>query len=209
MTHSVFLKGMAIGMMRCGRSARSVANDLNVTHRTVSLWWRRWNIEGNLERKRGSGRPRKTHNRTDRKLVIAAKRNRFTSIPRLTVSWKFASRIDCSVRTAYRRLAEAGLKSYRPAVRIPLSKFLSANFLKTCLEFCLTFQVKSIGKSGWTGAWNIPSGAGMTGGRFSGAMNPDLHWISMMAESVCTGCLVRDILSAAFQNTIVTAAAAS
>ena len=129
MAYSLLIKGMAIGMMKCGRSARNVANELNVTHRTIILWWRQWNLGGNLERKKGSGRRRKTTKRIDRKLVIATKRNRFASIPRLTVSWRFASEIDCSVRTAYRRLAEAGLKSYRPTLRIPLNKSLIALFI--------------------------------------------------------------------------------
>ena len=43
------------------------------------------------------------------------------SVSKLVVHWKSASNIDCSVRTAYRRLREAGIQSRRPAVLIPLS----------------------------------------------------------------------------------------
>lgn len=119
---SEFVKGMAIGMIRCCRTMRDVARELNVSHVTVRSWWIRWCREGNIARKEGSGRPRKSTKVTDRKLIIAAKRNRFHNVKRLAVSWKSAAGIACSVRTAYRRLREAGLKSYRPVVRIPLSK---------------------------------------------------------------------------------------
>ena len=122
MTQSDFLKGMAVGMLRCGKSCRFVARELGVSHTTVQRWWKRWKNDGNVERRKRSGRPRLTNDSTDRKLIISVKRNRFKSVPRLAVSWKAASGIACSIRTAYRRLAEAGLKSFRPAVRIPLSK---------------------------------------------------------------------------------------
>ena len=98
-----------------------------MAHTTVKRWWIRWRNDGNVKRKKGTGRKRSTSEVTDRKLVISSKRNRFTSVPRLFVSWKAASGIVCSLRTAYRRLEEAGLKSYRPAVRIPLSKFMIRN----------------------------------------------------------------------------------
>lgn len=88
---SEFVKGMAIGMIRCGRSMREVGRELNVSHVAVMKWWKRWREEGNFKRKEGSGRPRITTDVTDRKLVIAAKRNRFQSIRRLAVSWKSAS----------------------------------------------------------------------------------------------------------------------
>lgn len=121
MAYSEFLKGMAIGMMRVWKCARKVGREINVPHPTVSRWWTRWCAGEGPGRRAGSGRPRKTTPRTDRKLVIACKRNRFETVPKLTVAWNFGSGAACSVRTAYRRLAEVGIRSYRPAVRIPLS----------------------------------------------------------------------------------------
>ena len=108
-------------MMRVWKCARKVGREVNVPHTTVSRWWTRWCAGEGPGRRDGSGRPRKTTSRTDRKLVIACKRNRFEPVPKLTVAWNFGSGADCSVRTAYRRLAKAGIQSYRPAVRIPLS----------------------------------------------------------------------------------------
>ena len=121
MAYSEFVKGMAVGLMRVWRNARRVSRELNIHHKTKQRWWLRWNEGEGPGRRVGSGRPRKTTNATNRKLIIACKRNRFGSVPKLTVSWNFASGVNCSVRTAYRRLAEAGIRSYRPAVRIPLT----------------------------------------------------------------------------------------
>ena len=117
-----FVKGMAIGMLRCGRNAREVGRVLGVSYAIVYRWWNRWLQEGHIKRREGSGRPRKTTKRTDAKLVLACKRERFQSVPRLAVRWIAAAGVLCSIRTAYRRLAEAGIKSFRPSVRIPLSK---------------------------------------------------------------------------------------
>lgn len=112
---------MAIGMMRCGQSSTTVAKELKISRVVVWRWWCRWKAEGNVEKKNGSGRPRVSSKRTDARLVLAAKRNRFVSVPKLIVYWKVAGNVACSVRTAYRRLREAGIQSRRPAVRIPLS----------------------------------------------------------------------------------------
>ena len=81
-----------------------------------------WKEEKNLVRRKGSGMLMKTGTAADRALVVQAKWNRFESIPRLFVSWSSSAGVNYSVRTAYRRLAEAGLKFCRPAVGIPLSK---------------------------------------------------------------------------------------
>ena len=122
MAHPELVKRIAIGMMMCGRSAYQVEKNLGVNCSVVLRWWLPWQEEGNLKRRRGSGRPRVTRKRSDKTLVVQAKRQRFQSVPRLFVSWASAAGVTCSIRTAYRRLAEAGLKSYRPAVRIPLSE---------------------------------------------------------------------------------------
>lgn len=134
MAYDDLVKGMAIGMLRCGRSAYMVARELDVSRTSVITWWNRWRRDNHVRRKEGSGRPRCTVAATDRKLVIAAKRHRFDSVPRLAVSWSSAAGVRCSVRTAYRRLAEAGLRSYRPLLRIPLSCEHKRRRMEWCQE---------------------------------------------------------------------------
>ena len=111
--NNVFMKRVTVGLMKAWRNARRVSRELNVHHKTIQRWWSRWNEGEGPGRRVGSGRPRKTTNATNRKLIIVCKRNRF----RISAQ----ESTNCSVRTAYRRLDEAGIRSYRPAVRIPLT----------------------------------------------------------------------------------------
>ena len=46
-----FVKGMAVGMLRCRRSIRDVAKEINVSHTRVRKWWKRWCAERNVKRK--------------------------------------------------------------------------------------------------------------------------------------------------------------
>ena len=97
-----------------------------------------------------------------RKLVIAAKRQRFESVPRLTVSWVAAAGTSCSVHTAYRRLPRLGLNSVAP-----LFAFLSP--LSTSDEEQI-------------GAENMLTGPTMNGSRYFGPVNLDLASISMVVD---------------------------
>ena len=67
---------MVIGMMRCGWNAAKVGRVSNITSRRVEMVAL---LEGGgeSEKKKGAGRPRKSSKRTDARLVLAAKRNRF------------------------------------------------------------------------------------------------------------------------------------
>ena len=117
-----FVKAMAIGMMRVWKCARKIGREIKVPAQpSVVGDGSRWCAGEDPECRVGSGRPRKTTPRSDRKLVIACKRNRFQSVRKLTVARNFCSGAACSVHTTYRRLAEARIRSCRPAVRIPLS----------------------------------------------------------------------------------------
>lgn len=116
---SEFDKGRLIGMLEAGLSIRQVASKMNCCKRTVEKWWQRFREEGHARRKEGSGRPAVTDTREDRRLVLAGKRERFSSM-RVIYRW-YPGTPSFSLRTAYRRMASAGYRSYRPAVRIPLS----------------------------------------------------------------------------------------
>ena len=65
-----FVKSQAMGMMRYGRKVKLVAEALEVSLTIVSSWWKRWQCEGSLLKKKGSGRHRKT-GRTDSKLILS------------------------------------------------------------------------------------------------------------------------------------------
>ena len=72
---------MVIGMMRCGWNAAKVGAS-NITSRCakiVALLEGR----GESEQKKGAGRSRKSSKRTDARLVLAPKPNRFQAVARL------------------------------------------------------------------------------------------------------------------------------
>ena len=80
--------------MRAWKYARQVERELNIHHKTIQQSWTRWRDGEGCQRRPGSGRPRKTTPVTDRKLIIARKRNRFDSVLKLTVVCNLGSRVN-------------------------------------------------------------------------------------------------------------------
>ena len=110
---SAFLKGRAIGMWEVGNtSMRQVSQRVGVAVQTVCDWKSRYMAEGNVTRRRGSGRPQQTTKRSDRLLVCLTKKHRLSSAQALPRQWK-----ECvSRRTVCRRLLEKQLHSYPPTL---------------------------------------------------------------------------------------------
>lgn len=71
-----------------------------------------------MERWRRVSTPRKTTPATDRKLIIACKRNRFDSVPKLTVVWNFGSGDPSPHGYSY---------CTRPELRVPTRQRTSAS----------------------------------------------------------------------------------
>lgn len=119
---SDFDKGRLCGLMEAGESVRDTARRMHLSKTTVQRWWSKYQKTGNVQRKRGSGRPRLSTARQDQRLVLLVKRNRFKPVSKLHVAWRNDSNVQCSERTARRRVLEAGYAAHRPLVRIPLSR---------------------------------------------------------------------------------------
>ena len=105
-------KGRAIGIWEAGLSMRQISQRVGVAVQTISDWKSRYVVEGNVTRRRRSGRPRQTTERSDRFLVRLAKKHRLLSAPALLQQWK--ERV--SRWTVRRRLLDKQLRSYRPAL---------------------------------------------------------------------------------------------
>ena len=67
-----FNKGRLIGMLEAGMSIRNVEEKIGCTKRTVDKWWSQYRTTGNVNRQSGSGRPRKSDERTDRHLIFCS-----------------------------------------------------------------------------------------------------------------------------------------
>lgn len=85
---------------------------IEVTARTVGNIIRRYKEQGNIKRKFGSGRKRKTTERDDSLLKREALKNRKTTLTKLAKEFEGSGGQKISRRTVTRRLKEKGIKSY-------------------------------------------------------------------------------------------------
>ena len=101
-------KGIAIGMYKLDTSTNQIAKKLNRGKKTIRVLLNRYIATQDVSRKPGSGRPRKTNVRGDRRIVREANNNRFISAPQI------ASNLNMNVSgsTISRRLRAAGFNGY-------------------------------------------------------------------------------------------------
>ena len=95
---------------------------------------------GTLERRRGSGRPRKTNRAQDKQLRLMARRHRLSDLRNLARSWSVSVETVVSSKTVSRRLKEAGL-ARRPAIRKPA---LNAGQKERRAAFAATYKPRPL-----------------------------------------------------------------
>ena len=115
-----------IGMLHPGLPQRHVANVLGVSQSVVSRMWNRFITTGNVRHLHaggggGGGRERSTNEVQDRFLVVQARRHRFDNATTLLRDFQNATGVRISTQTIRNRLHDAGLRSRRPAIRVPLT----------------------------------------------------------------------------------------
>jgi len=114
------VKNQVIGMQIAGTNLPSISRQLGIPERTVRKWIRRFMDAGNVDRLPGSGRNRKTTNRSDRQLVRWAKSvwHRKSTASALLRMWDE----PVSKQSVLRRLWQQGLHARRPLRRPLLSR---------------------------------------------------------------------------------------
>ena len=112
-----------IGMLHSGLSQRHVANVLGVSQSVVSRMCKRFITTGNVWHLHAGGRERSTNEVQDRFLVVQARRHRFDNETTLRRDFQNASGVRISTQTIRNRLHDAGLRSRRPAIRVPLTRY--------------------------------------------------------------------------------------
>ena len=118
-----------IGMLHSGLSQRHVANILGVSKSVVSRMWNRFITTGNVRHLYaeggggGGGRERSTNEVQDRFLVVQARRHRFDNTTTLCRDFQNATGVRISTQTIRNRLHDASLRSRRPAIRVPLTRY--------------------------------------------------------------------------------------
>ena len=104
-------RGRIIGLREGGLSIRDIARRVGRSVATISLCWRRWTEHHEERRRPRSGRPRRTNDREDRALRLAALRDRFSSTREIGDRWRGLIDNQISIRSVYRRVRSFGLTS--------------------------------------------------------------------------------------------------
>ena len=111
-----------IGMLHSGLSQRHVANVLGVSQSVVSRMWNRFITTGNVRHLHAGGRERSTIEAQDRFLVVQARCHRFDNAM-LCRDFQNAIGVRISTQAIRNWLHDAGLRSRRPAIRVPLTRY--------------------------------------------------------------------------------------
>ena len=110
-----------IGMLHSWLSQRHVANVLGVSQSVVSRMWNRFITTGNVRHLHAGGA--RTNEVQDRFLVVQARRHRFDNATTLRRDFQNTTGVRISTHTIRNRLHDAGLRSRRPAIRVPLTRY--------------------------------------------------------------------------------------
>ena len=112
-----------IGMLHSGLSQRHVANVLGVSQSVVSRMWNRFITTRNVRHLHDGGRERSTNEVQDRFLVVQARRHQFDNATTLRRDFQNATGVRISTQTIRNGLHDAGLRSRRPAIWVPLTRY--------------------------------------------------------------------------------------
>ena len=113
-------KSAILALHSVGLSRRSIAKRLNFTEGPVRKFIKRAEA-GDVDRKKGSGRPRISTDEQDEVLVDLCLDDRFKTAMELQPEWKEETGVLASKDTINRRLRENGLPAFRPRKK-PLMK---------------------------------------------------------------------------------------
>lgn len=112
-----FERGHIVGLREAGWTYRRIAAHVGHNVSVVCRCFQQWSVEHSHTRRPGSGRPRSTDARQDRRIVRAAVADRTSS--RDEIRSHVAPAV--SPRTIGNRLLAAGLRSRVPLARLPLT----------------------------------------------------------------------------------------
>lgn len=114
-----------------GMTHEQLSRQFGVGKSTITKFLSRWQVQGDVQKKKNSGRPRVTSKLVDRNIVRLSRDNpRLTAVD-ITRELSIGNEVFPSIRTVRRRLQAAGLNGRRP-VKKPL---ISAKNRKARVEF--------------------------------------------------------------------------
>lgn len=122
-------KAVILALSKEGLSSRSIGLRVDIAHSSVVRLLQKFRSQGTVERKRGSGRRKKTTAGDDRVLRRLSMTNRRLTSTALRSEWVTHTRVEVSARTVRRRLFNMGLKAYRPRKKPLLTVAMRKNRL--------------------------------------------------------------------------------
>jgi transposase len=96
-----------------GYTYSSIAREMKVNRATVIKWIKKYKLDGNIDRKEGSGRPHKTTTEDDNKIINLIKTNKYATADKIKNKLD-EDNINISKRTVIRRLNQNGFKYKKP-----------------------------------------------------------------------------------------------
>ncbi|GBM12740.1 hypothetical protein AVEN_228528-1 [Araneus ventricosus] len=124
-----FERGRVVGLREGGFSFRDIAERLGRNVSTVHDCWQQWSRESTALRRPGSGRPRGTTGREDRRVRSIAVAHRTAPAAEI----RAAVGTTVTQRTVTNRLLQGQLQTRRPVACIPLTP----NHSRLRREWCL------------------------------------------------------------------------
>ena len=92
-------RAVIIYLMQSGYSVTAAAREVGRNRRTVSLWWRRHNEEGDVRDRHAGGDVRATTAEETRQIIEYARRKKFVTAPEI----QRALNVECSLDDTIRR----------------------------------------------------------------------------------------------------------
>lgn len=133
---SIKTKELIIKRIQEGVSYSSISKQLEVPKSTIGDIWKRFRERGDINRKPGSGRPRKTTPKNDRVLKRLSQKDPRKSAVDLNQEMRTYHGVDVSVSTTKRRLCESQLFGRCPAKK----PMVTLKNRKTRLAFARKYQ---------------------------------------------------------------------
>jgi hypothetical protein len=115
-TYTAFENGQIIGAFLDGKKARTISEELNIPETTLRRKWSQFKMEGNLDPRPRSGRPKITTDRERIRICRASKIDPWASSKKIKQD---IGRADISERTIRRILVDVGGLKSRKAAKKP------------------------------------------------------------------------------------------
>lgn len=124
-------RGRIIGLSEGGMTPGAIAQELGLHRSTVHKWIKRWQEQGSVSTKPGSGRPKATTPEQDEAIVERAQERPLTPV----VNYPRDLHLACSVPTVRRRLHAANIKCHVPAVKEVLTPYNKDDRMGFALQY--------------------------------------------------------------------------